>query len=157
MTDFVLPASLFSDEPVERDVVYNPEEVANGEEPMVVTYFLMPVTGDIDAEYTKRRGHNEQHLRFRPSQGDEGKPSIEFEPMDRVFSNERELAALKWIAGKVIKGWRPFTLTDGQVIEYTEHNLEKLSNAPQYIRPAVDEAYKINEIKTEVEEKNSET
>ena len=157
MTDFVLPASLFSDDPVERDVVYNPEEVEAGAEPMVVTFLLMPVTGDIDAEYTKQRGHNEQHLSFLPGRGEEGKALIEFQPMDRVFSNDRELAALKWIAKKVIKGWKPFTLTDGQTIEYSEHNLEKLSNAPQWVRPAVNEAYKINEIKTEVEEKNSET
>ena len=177
-TEFVLPASLFSGEPVVRDVVFNQAAIDEAEakrdelaakgktsaideveipEPKTVKFLLLPVTGTIDAEYTKRRGHNESHLRFRPQDGGTGRSQIEFEPIEKIFSNERELSAIKWIAKQVIKGWHAFRNTDGELVEFNELNLERLSEYPQYIRPAVDEAYRIADLKSEVEEKNSET
>ena len=180
-TEFVLPASLFSGDPVERDVVFNQDAIDEAEakrdelaasedpdaileaadleipEPQIVRFLLLPVTGSIDAEYTKKRGHNETHLRFRPQEGATGRTSTEFEPIDRIFSNERELAALKWIAKKVIQGWTSFRNTDGALVEFSELNLERLSEYPFYIRPVVAEAYKIAELKSEVESGNSET
>jgi hypothetical protein len=178
-TEFVLPAALFSDEPVWRDVVFNQDaidaaeaerddllaEVTNASaadaveipEPQIVPFLLLPVTSEMDAEYTRLRGHNESHLRFRPQEGAPGKSKIEFEPIDRVFSNDRELKAITWIAKKVIKGWHPFRNTDGALVEFSELNLKRLCGYSQYIRPPVAEAYKIADIKSEVEEKNSET
>ncbi|RLE25612.1 MAG: hypothetical protein DRJ50_02580 [Actinobacteria bacterium] len=178
-TEFVLPAALFSDEPVEREVVMNRAEIDAAEaerdalaaegktsaaseveipEPKPIWFLLLPVTATIDAEYTKNRGHNESKLSFRPNQGQKhGKAEVEFEPIDRVFSNDKELSATKKLAKKVIKGWRRFRNTNGEWVEFSEHNLERLSEYPQYIRPALDEAYKIADLKSEVESGNSET
>ena len=180
-TELIIPAALFSDEPVEREVIYNQdaidEAVAKRDEllasedeadvlaaagveipePQTIWWLMIPVTATIDAEYTKRRGLNESKLSYKPNRGGSGNVEAEFLPVDKIFSNERELSAIKWLAKQVLKGWRPFRITDGQTVEFSEHNLERLSEYPQYIKPACDEAYKISALKSEVELGNSET
>lgn len=157
MTEFVLPASMFSGEPVEREVIYNPKEVAAGGEKMSIFFLLVPVTAAMDAEYTSDRGHNDSVFRFRPRKNESQENDVEFEPMERVVHNDREIKAIKRLAKKVIKGWRPFKLSDGTTIAFSEHNLEKLSEFLDYIRPPIEEAYRIAGIKKDVEEGNSET
>jgi hypothetical protein len=180
MSEFILPASLFSGEPVERDVVLNqvaidaaeaerdelleecPNDILAADaieipEPKTITFLLLPVPSAIDVEYKKKCGHNVQRLLFTPKKGKSGKPETDIEPIERIISNDQELKAITWIAKKVIKGWRTFKNSEGQDVVFSEHNLEKLCEYSQLIEPAVREAYEIASIKDEAEAGNSET
>jgi hypothetical protein len=168
-TEFVLPASLFSGEPVERDVVLNQTSIDEATakqakdaevhipEPQIITFLLLPVTSALDVKYTKERGHNENRFRFTPKRGEAGENETKFEPMERIVSNERELKALTMIAKEVIKGWLTFKNSEGQDVVFSEHNLERLCGYSYLIEPAVREAYEIASIKDGAESGNSET
>jgi hypothetical protein len=150
MNNLVLPAALFTGEPVEREVEY-----PNGKK---VRFLLLPITGDLDAKYTKLRGLDRQELKFRPTQAEDGSPSsVVFEPIGRTFSNEKELDAAKWLAERVIRGWSGLMLDDGSELAFTKENLLKLITIPSFTQPAIKEAYALGQIVEEIEEGNSGT
>jgi hypothetical protein len=186
MTDFVLPASLFSGEPVERAVVLNQTAIDKAikerddlaaaadilddgstaaaaaatveiPEPSVINFMLLPVTSSIDVEYTKQRGHNDNRFVFTPKKGDDGANETKFEPMERVVHNDKELKALTWLAKQVIVGWRTFKNSNGENVVFTEHNLEKLSEYSALIEPPVRAAYDLASLKDQADSGNSET
>lgn len=181
MSEFILEAALFSDEPVERDVVLNQTNIdeithrrgkllasddkfdqETGEalsipEPQTITFLLLPVTSTIDVEYTKMRGHNDNRFQFTPRKGKGGENETKFEPMERVVRNDQELKAITWVAKKLIMGWRTFKNSKGQDVVFNGKNLDRLCGYSHLIEPAVREAYAIAEIKDEVESGNSET
>lgn len=146
MSELILPAEFFATEPIKRTIKYP----GNFE----LDVLLMPVTGDIDSEYQKLKGHDQQTLRFKPGENSEG-PRFEFEPIERVFSNEREIKANKWLAKKIIKGFpNGFKAKDGREVECTEKNLESLACLAWFIQPIFREAYSLMNLKTEIEEGN---
>jgi hypothetical protein len=132
---------------------------AGAEEPAGVWFDLYPVTGELDAEYQKQRGQDEHtvSVRRRENRASDDEPEIEIEPISKTFSNARELAAMSWLARKIINGWRPIALDDGNKLDFSERNLDKMSKVPLFVRPAIEEDYELVAIKTVGEEGNSET
>ncbi|HPA83018.1 MAG TPA: hypothetical protein PLS95_19525 [Thermoanaerobaculales bacterium] len=157
MGDLILCAGLFTGEPVEEYVVLNQEEVdGQSAKPQGAYFLVLPVTGDEDAEFQKRRGQDVRKIRYRTKRSDDepGTPSIEFEPMEAEFSNEREIAALKWLAVKKVRGWRGIMLDNGQELAFSEKNLEKLASIPRLIRPVISRCYELTRLKEGLEEGN---
>lgn len=160
MGDLILSAALFTGEPVEEFIVLNEEEVAaQGVAPSGAYFKILPVDGDLDVEYTKKRGMDEQEIRFRPKKAetDGTGANVEFEPMSRTFSNQREIAANKWLCDKIVKGWRAITLDNGTELPFSGHNLAVLASIPRYARPIIKRAYELNELKVALSEGNSAT
>jgi hypothetical protein len=147
-SELVLPAELFSDEPVERVVEY-----PNGYQLKVL---LMPIKAEWDVEYQKRKGHDLQTLKFKPRKDEDGAgASFEFEPIERIFSNEREVAANQWLAGKVVRGFPDgLKLSDGKRLEDPMKHLKELAAIPWLIHPILRAAFDLVMVKTEIEEGN---
>jgi hypothetical protein len=147
-SELILPAALFSDEPVEREIEY-----PNGYRLKVL---LMPVKAEWDVEYQKKKGHDLQTLRFKPRAGEDGeKAGFEFEPIERVFSNEREVAANQWLAGKVIRGFPDgVKLSNGQMLEDPMKHVKELAAIPWLIHPILRDAYDMASVRSEIEEGN---
>lgn len=167
MSDVILSASLFNNQPTEETITFNADAVAAYEraraesvaarepEPAPVqavsaVFSLLPVSGDWDAEYTKLRGQDVRTIRFRQDAG--GKAQVE--PLEFELSNQRELAALRWLAKRVVCGWRGIKLDDGSELPYSELNVEKLAAIPQVIRPVIARAYQLAAVRDAAEAGN---
>lgn len=156
----VLPRGLFTGEAVEEFVVFNKDEVeatAESEKPVKprgAWFKLQLVTGDLDAEYTKKRGQDTHSMTLRPMSAG-GKSRVHFDGMEVSFSNERELAAMSWLFKKVCVGWRGISLDDSTELAYSEENRDKMSKVPQFVKPILDAAYALGNIKDQVLEGNS--
>jgi hypothetical protein len=123
------------------------EELPELVEPQGAYFDLMPVTGDLDADYVKRRGQDRHNLKLRPKEKGEDGPNVRFEAMEISISNEQEIAALQWLAKKVVKGWSGIKLDDGTDLEFSSNNLEKLASLPLVIRPVIQKAYELGQIR----------
>jgi len=178
MGDLILSAGLFTGEPVEEFIVHNQPELDAWEqrrqeaelrgEPFTekkppvrgVYWSILPIDGDIDAEYQKKRGMNEQTLSFRPVERDD-KRTIEWDAVRVSLASDRELAALRWLCRQFIRGWRGMEMehSDGrrEALPFTEKTLDKLAALPQIIRPVVERGYALNRIREDIVEGNSET
>ena len=156
----ILPRGLFTGEAVEEFVVFNKDEVdAHAEtdtpvKPRGAYFDLLPVSGEWDAEYTKKRGHDSHTMRVKPRTGDDG-PNMEFDGMDISFSNEREISAMAWLFKRVCQGWRGIQLDDGSELAGSGENIEKMAKVPQFAKPVIDAAYALGRIKDEVSAGNS--
>lgn len=179
----VLSASLFTGEPIEEYIVLNQAaideakseaeaiEILNSnagpdEEPLKVPtipkpqgawFTIIPVDGDLDSEYTKRRGQDSQTARYHLNQNshrDDDEPRVKMEALERTFSNSKEIAARKWLAEKVVFGWRGIKLSSGDELEFSGKNLAKMSSIPKFIMPVIRRAYELNEIINEASEGN---
>jgi hypothetical protein len=123
-------------------------------EPRGAYFDLMPVTGDLDADYTKRRGQDRHQLRLRPKSKGEDGPNVKFEAMEISISNEQEIKALQWLAQRVVKGWSGIRLDDGSELEFSVGNLEKLASLPPIIKPIIAKAYELGRIRDTFAEGN---
>ncbi len=157
MSELILSAGLFTGEPSERFVTLNRDEVEATGAPVQGAYFMLkPVDGKLDAEYTKLRGQDTHTMKIRPKgkNDDADSPNVQFEAMEVSFSNERELKAIAWLAKKVITGWRGIKLDNGNELEFSEHNLEKLAGFSPIIKPVIEEAYALGRLREVLQEGN---
>jgi hypothetical protein len=146
-------------ERVLREKIELGEEVGDEELPELVeprgAYFLLkPITADLDADYTKRRGQDIHQLKLRPKQKGESGPNVRFEAMDVNISNEQEIKAVQWLADKVVKGWDGIKLDDGKSLDFSKNNLSKLASVMEVIKPVIAKAYELGRIRDRFAEGN---
>jgi hypothetical protein len=155
MSGLIVSSALFSGEPVWTEV-----EFAEGQTAEIL---LCAVDGDMDAEYTRQRGLDEQtvSIRMRPrTEEDENlgagefRPRVEFEPVSRTLSNSKELKAAKWLVQKIVKGWRGIKMEDGSELEFSGSNLAKLAAQPSFWKPVIEKGYDLLTVKKTAAEGN---
>jgi len=154
MSGLVLSSALFSGQPVWTEVDFGDGQTAE--------VLLSPIDGDLDSEYVKRRGLDEQTLSVRMrSRDDDEEPEtgefrarVEVEPISRTISNSREIAAAKWLCPKIVHGWRGFSLDTGNELEFSGASLAKLSGFGSFARPVIAAAYNLGVVKRSATEGN---
>lgn len=140
----ILSAALFKGEPVREFFEHLGRDGGH------VTF--VPVDGELDAEYTKRRGLDTRSFRYVADPEDNRRSHVEVDAIE--ISNERQVRAFIWLAEKIVKGWDGLRLDDGSELEFSPVNLKKLASIPVFIQPIIERAYALNAQRVEAEEKN---
>ena len=135
-----LPAALFSDEPTWQDFPELGGRVR-----------MLPVDGDLDVEYTRRRGFNSQTFEISPPSEKGQRATVTLAA--QTVSNDQQIAANRWIIEQIVSDWE-LTLDTGAPLPFDKKTRSKLGAMPAFAAPIINRGYELARIVEAVESGN---